>query len=106
MSRSKRHVPRAGATLARSERDFKRSTHQVMRAKQRDSLWKITRGMSNGAQVFDGDAIASVLDAASVRLPQKSRDAVNPWSGPKDGKSGFTLPKNKKTRRYHKLIGK
>ena len=73
MSRSKRHTPITGITTARSEKWFKQASNRVLRQKQKQALRD------------DPDAAV---------LPVRSRDAVDIWSGPKDGKSHFDLRKH------------
>lgn len=89
MSRSKRRTPISGIAKARSEKAFKRQTHQALRTKQRVLLKK-------------------VLESADleVRLPRRGRDVENPWSGPKDGKSYFGELKKKNRKLYDKLMRK
>ena len=89
VSRSRRHTPITGITKARSEKDFKRQTHQSFRTKQRVILKK-------------------VLDSEDheVLLPQRNNEVENLWSGPKDGKSSFGGLKKKKPRYFDKLMRK
>ena len=68
MSRSKRHSPIAGIAKARSEKWFKQASNHVLRQKQKK-------------------AIRDDPDAAV--LPIRSREAVDTWKGPKDGKLHF-----------------
>jgi hypothetical protein len=71
MSRSRRHSPLTGITTARSEKWFKQATHRVLRQKQ---------------------ALRDEPDAAV--LPVRSREAVDPWKGPTDGKLHFNPRKH------------
>ena len=74
MSRSKRHSPIAGIAKARSEKWFKQKSNQVLRQKQKKAMMR------------------DEPDAAV--LPVRSRDAVETWSGPKDGKFRFNPRKH------------
>ena len=73
MSRSKRHSPIIGIAKARSEKLFKQASNQVLRQKQKNAL--------------QDDPDAAVL-------PVRSREAVETWTGPKDGKSRFDPQKH------------
>ena len=68
MSRSKRHTPIMGVAPAPSEKEFKRKSNRTLRQKQKEAMRD------------DPDAAV---------LPLRSRDVVETWSGPKDGKSRF-----------------
>lgn len=66
MSRSKRKVPVAGITTARTEKDYKTSAH---RSERRTARTKIKGGRPDD-------------------IPHPKAFG-NPWSGPKDGKCWF-----------------
>jgi hypothetical protein len=68
MSRSKRHTPITGVAPAPSEKEFKQKSTRTLRLKQK--------------QAMRDDPDAAVL-------PLRSRDVLETWSGPKDGKSRF-----------------
>lgn len=95
MSRSKKKHPFGGFSKKDSEKEHKQRTHRKMRATERSVL----------SHFEEGD---------EVHLPQKPRDAVNPWLGPKDGKQYLMvfehdlegLGKKEKQRRIHKVWGK
>lgn len=89
VSRSYRKTPIGGIASGPSEKQFKRQTHQQARAAQRDLLKKV---------LVDEDV--------DVKMPRKSRDAENPWSGPKDGKSWFGGLKKKNPKLYDKEMRK
>ncbi|OFV91325.1 MAG: hypothetical protein A3H28_13560 [Acidobacteria bacterium RIFCSPLOWO2_02_FULL_61_28] len=73
MSHSRRHSPITGIAKARSEKWFKQASNQVLRQKQKKAMRD------------DPDAAV---------LPVRSRDAVETWSGPKDGKVRFNPRKD------------
>jgi hypothetical protein len=73
MSRSKLHSPIAGIAKARSEKWFKQGSNQVIRQKQK---------------------MAMRDDPDAAVLPVRSREAVETWSGPKDGKFRFNPRKH------------
>jgi hypothetical protein len=79
VSRSRKKTPIGGITTAESEKRHKRLSHKNFRAKQRQAL----------------------LSGNPAELPVKMRDAVNPWSGDKDGKSYFG---NMKDDKYKKKL--
>ena len=89
MSRSRRKNPIGGIASGPSEKAFKRETHQNFRAKQKELLKK----------VLDDEEV-------EVKLPRKQRDVVNPWNGPKDGKSYFGYLKKKDPKLYKKMMRK
>lgn len=89
MSRSKRKTAIGGIANGASEKKFKRLTNHVFRATQRELLKK-----------------ALVDDEAEVKLPRRPRDATNPWSGDKDGKSWFGRLKKKDPKYFEKLMRK
>jgi hypothetical protein len=66
MSRSRRHTPILGITLAESEAEFKRTSNRRLRLRARMALEK----------------------CADV-LPERPRDCTDLWTGPKDGKQYF-----------------
>jgi hypothetical protein len=68
MSRSHRKTSISGITTAESEAEWKAKAARRARHAARQKL----------GQTFDGDA-----------LPAKRWAVVNPWDGPKDGKSWF-----------------
>jgi hypothetical protein len=69
MSRSRRKVPIFGNSCASSEKDDKRITSGIFRAKERIAI--------HSAALGDGDTIAP---------PVRRRDALNPWTMAKDGR--------------------
>ena len=69
----RRHTPIIGITTARSEKWFKQKSNQVLRQKQKKAM--------------QDDPDAAVL-------PVRSREAVETWSGPKDGKLRFNPRKH------------
>ena len=73
MSRSRRHTPITGIATPQSERGFKQASNHVLRQKQKKAML--------------GDPDAAVL-------PVRSRDAVETYSGPKDGKLRFDPQKH------------
>jgi len=68
MSRSRRYSPIIGMAKARSEKQFKQWSNQVLRQKQK-------------ATMRDDPDIAV--------LPVRSREAIDTYKGPKDGKQRF-----------------
>jgi hypothetical protein len=68
MSRSKRHTPITGIAQAPSEKLFKQKSNRALWQKQKEAMRD------------DPDAAV---------LPSRSREALETWSGPKDGKSRF-----------------
>jgi hypothetical protein len=73
MSRSRRHSPITGITTARSEKLFKQASNQVLRQKQKKAMRD---------------------DPNAAVLPLRSREAVDPWKGPTDGKLHFNPRKH------------
>jgi hypothetical protein len=53
-----------------SEKLHKRRTHKTMRA-------------------MESQVLADFEEGDEVHMPQKPRDAINPWSGDKDGKTSI-----------------
>lgn len=71
MGKSTRKTPVIGNAAAASEKLFKRHSNRALRRVQEQLL-----------QTTDPDALA---------LPLKSREVVETWSGPKDGKHRMDL---------------
>jgi hypothetical protein len=74
VSRSRRKTPKGPIANAVSEKEFKRQTNKVFRAKERTLLKKLHEDPE---------------DAIEAHLPRKPHEVVEEWSGPKDGKSYF-----------------
>ena len=68
MSRSRRYSPVTGLAKARSEKLFKQSSNHALRQKQK---------------------IAMLDDPDAAILPVRSREAIDTYKGPKDGKLRF-----------------
>jgi hypothetical protein len=73
MSRSHRHTPIFGITVAESEAEFKRASNRRLRLQARMALEK-----------------------CADLLPERPRDCTDIWTGPKDGKQylGAAYPKS------------
>jgi hypothetical protein len=69
LSRSRRKTPISGITTARSEKEFKKISNHKFRARERTLVKK-------------------VLDEEIV-MPERTRDVVETYAGPKDGKMYF-----------------